>query len=132
MNRKNRKIILKNNDGSQVELAVEIADNPLLHALGLMGRKSLGEYEGMLFVFDNSRIRSFWMFNTSIALDAIHIAENGTVVDIIEMEPCGLNVLKCKHYSPRAPSKFVLEVNGGFSKRQNIEIGKSRLALGQL
>ena len=40
---------------------VEIADTPESRRQGLMFRDELGPDEGMLFVFPNSRIRSFWM-----------------------------------------------------------------------
>jgi uncharacterized membrane protein (UPF0127 family) len=122
-----RKLVLAGSDGSMVSLSAEIADNPVTRAKGLMGRSSLGENEGMLFVFDSPGIYSFWMLNTSIPLDAIHIAENGTVVDIIQMEPCGLNVTKCPSYPGKAPAKYVLEVNQGFAKRHGIKTGSSKL-----
>lgn len=122
-----RKITIANPDGSEVSVSVELADNPVTRAKGLMGRSSLASEEGMLFVFDKPGIYSFWMRNTSIPLDAIHIAENGSVVDIIRMEPCGWNLTNCPQYTGKAPAKYVLEVNQGFAKRHGIVIGKSRM-----
>ncbi len=125
-----KKVTILNADGSSAALDVEIANSTATRTKGLMGRQSLGENEGMLFVFDSPGAYSFWMLNTSIPLEAIHFAENGTVVDIIEMEPCGLNITSCRLYPPRAPAKYVLEVNRDYSQRHGIEIGKSKLVLG--
>jgi uncharacterized membrane protein (UPF0127 family) len=116
-----KKISITNSEGTAVSVDVEVADNLTTRAKGLMGRKSLGEYECMLFVFDEPGFHSFWMVNTSIPLDAIFMDEEGTVVDVIEMEPCGL--LKCPLHTPKSRAKYVLEVNQGFSKRNKIEEG---------
>jgi len=122
-----KKIVLINSENREITVYAEIADNLATRAKGLMGRDFLPENEGMLFVFDKSGRYGFWMFNTTIPLDAIHVAENGTVVDVISMEPCGLNATRCKLYPPRAPAKYVLEVNKGFAAKNRIEIGKSKL-----
>ncbi|MBU0533127.1 DUF192 domain-containing protein [Candidatus Micrarchaeota archaeon] len=119
-----KKISITNSEGSEIFLNVEIADNFTTRAKGLMGRSSLGEYEGMLFVFDQPGYYGFWMMNTSIPLDAIFIAENGTVVDIIEMNPGNY-----KLYKPKEMAKYVLEVNQYFSTKNSIFIGKSNVAL---
>jgi uncharacterized membrane protein (UPF0127 family) len=124
-----KRLTITNPDGSSVSVDAEIADNLTTRAKGLMGRKSLGENEGMLFVFERTGRYPFWMLNTSIALDAIYIDENGTVVDIIQMAPCGLNILDCPRYAPKADAKYVLEVNQGFAERNKIAIGKSKLNL---
>ena len=42
-------------------LRVEIADTDKTRDRGLMGRKSLPDGEGMLFVFEKSAPLSFWM-----------------------------------------------------------------------
>ncbi len=102
-----------------VEVEVEIANNSLTWAKGLMGRSHLGENEGMLFVFPDESKRGFWMVNTTIALDAIHFSKNMEIVDIISMDPC----ISCKTHYPRAPSQYVLEVNKGFASSHNLKIG---------
>jgi uncharacterized membrane protein (UPF0127 family) len=123
-----RKVTLINSEGSEISVDVEVADNFTTKAKGLMFRESLGEHEGMLFVFDRMGIYSLWMMNTTIPLDAIYIAEDGSVVEIIGMEPCGLNVTKCRIYTPKAEAKYILEVNRGFSEKNMIEAGKSELS----
>jgi len=122
-----KKIVLINSKGSEITVDAEIADNMTTRAKGLMGRKSLGEYEGMLFVFDRPGTYSFWMLNTTIPLDAIFIDGNGDVVEIIQMEPCGFNVLNCSanNYKSKEQAQYVLEVNQGFADEHSIIPGKS-------
>lgn len=126
-----KKLVLINSEGSEISIDAEIADNMTTRAKGLMGKKSLGEYEGMLFVFDRPGIYSFWMLNTTIALDAIFIDGNGNVVEVIEMDPCGLNVLNCSRnsYKPKEQATYVLEVNQGFSEKHSIIPGKSSVRI---
>jgi len=124
-----KRIILINGAGEQIGVDVEIAATPGTQAKGLMGRKTLGENEGMLFVFYKSGRYSFWMLNTTIPLDAVFIDEKGTVVDIIGMEPCGFNIAKCGFYTPKAPARYVLEANLGFSEKNKIVPGNSSILL---
>ncbi|MFH0738148.1 MAG: DUF192 domain-containing protein [Candidatus Micrarchaeota archaeon] len=124
-----RRVTLINAEGARFPIDVEIANNSLTRAKGLMGRQTLGENEGMLFIFDKSGIYPFWMLNTTIPLDAVYIAENGSIVDIIEMEPCGLNITKCRLYTPKAEARYVLEVNRGFSARLGVSVAKGRLVV---
>ena len=122
-----KQINVTNSEGEKIELTVEMADTYAKKARGLMFRKSLGEDEGMLFVFDKPGKYGFWMVNTSIPLDLIFIDENKTVVDIAQMEPCGIR--NCPVYIPLAEALYVLEVNQGFSVSNKIEKGKSTLIL---
>lgn len=123
-----RRMGLTGSDGSEVSVDVEVADNPVTRAKGLMGRASLGWNDGMLFVFDTPGIYGFWMFNTTIPLEGIFIGENGTVAEILPLEPCGLNVTNCPMYRPKSPAKYVLEVNRGFCARHRIAPGSRAMA----
>ncbi len=70
-----------------VEFKVEIADSPEERRIGLMNRKELDLNKGMLFVFPEPDILSFWMKNTAIPLGIAFINEEGRIVEIEEMEP---------------------------------------------
>jgi uncharacterized membrane protein (UPF0127 family) len=124
-----KRLTLINSQGKEVFLEAEIADNMSTKMKGLMGRDSLGKNEGMLFKFNKEQIQSFWMFNVTIPLDTIFFDSNGTVVDVIQMEPCGLNITKCRFYAPKKPAMYALEVNKGFAKNNSIAVGKSKLQL---
>ena len=104
----------------EVKLNVEVADNILLRAKGLMGRRYLKRTEAMLFVFGRSARHSLWMFNTPIPLDAIFFSEDGTAVDVIQMEANSI-----REYRPKEKAKYILEVKKGVSKK--IIIGKTSI-----
>ena len=114
-------ITITNSVGQEIHIYVEIADEWPEMQKGLMYQESLPEDEGMLFIFPQSGNYPFWMKNTLIALDAIYISENGTIVDILQMEPCIAD--PCPTYPPDADALYVLEVNKGFSERHGIEEG---------
>jgi uncharacterized membrane protein (UPF0127 family) len=116
-----------NSNGKLVYVETELANNLTKRMKGLMFRESIGENEGMLFVFDKEAKNVFWMMNTTIPLDAIHISANGSIVDIIQMDPCTYITNCTKTYTPKEKAKYVLEVNQGFAKRNGIEIGNSEM-----
>ncbi len=103
----------------EVYVNVEIADSEDEKTKGLMFRESLCDNCGMLFIFDDSDLRSFWMKDTLIPLDMIFIDDNLVIVDIKNAVPCTTEV--CDVYTNKA--KYVLEVNEGFTRENNINIG---------
>ena len=118
-----RKITIINSTGEKISIEVEIADTALKKAKGLMFRQELEQDKGMLFLFNTTDFHSFWMMNTKISLEAIHFSEEGKIVDIVQMDQCNTN--KCKQYVPKVKSRYVLEVNHGFSKRNSVAINDS-------
>ncbi len=112
-----KRITLVNAEGKKIDVIVEIAADPFKKARGLMFRQSLGDFEGMLFVFDKAGRHGFWMVNTTLALDAIFFDGDKKVVDIIPMHPCGSIAEQCKVYYPQKEAKYVLEVNQGFAEK---------------
>lgn len=106
-------------NGNKIHVNVEIAETHDEKAKGLMFRESLCDNCGMLFVFGDLDYRSFWMKNTLIPLDIIFVDDNFLIVDIKYEVPCTTEI--CDTYSNKA--KYVLEVNGGFTKENNINVG---------
>jgi len=103
-----------------VEIEVEVADTPKEKEIGLMNREFLDEDKGMLFVFSEEDRRTFWMKNTLIPLDIIFLDRNKRIVDIIEnTTPCYED--PCELYN--SVGMYVIEVNAGFSKKNNLSIG---------
>lgn len=108
-------------DFGEIKIKVEIADNPIKQAKGLMFRKSLPENEGMLFVFNNEDYHTFWMMNMSIPIDIIWIDKNYEIVHIVrDAQPCLIN---CILYRPDEKAKYVVEINANFTKKYGIEVG---------
>ena len=69
------------------ELCLELAITPAEREKGLMFRKELAEGQGMMFIFDDDKIKSFWMKNTLISLDIVYLDENYTAVRIFDNVP---------------------------------------------
>ena len=67
--------VLNNEKKTLAEIKIEIADSPYERQTGLMYRDKLEKQHGMLFVFENSELRGFYMKNTLIPLDLIFIDE---------------------------------------------------------
>jgi uncharacterized membrane protein (UPF0127 family) len=105
---------------------VELARTPAEREAGLMYREDLLEGRGMLFIFPDAQIRSFWMRNTFIPLDIAYIDENLRIIDIQAMEP----ETEDAHPSSR-PAMFALEVPLGWFAKMGIEAGaQARLVFG--
>lgn len=108
-------------EGDSVLLDVEIAETPKQHEVGLMGRDSLDEDAGMVFVFFEESRGGFWMKNTLIPLSIAFYDDSGTIVDILDMEPCEAD--PCEIYTPSAPYFGALEVNQGAFEEWDISVG---------
>jgi len=67
-----------------------------------------GSHPGMLFVFPNEQILSFWMFNTISPLDIIYFRADGMIVRKYTMAP-----LETRLYSSIEPAMYALEVRAG-------------------
>lgn len=105
--------------GGDVSVTVEIADTPQKRSLGLMYRKELAEGAGMLFIFEESQQLSFWMKNTPLPLDMMFIDEDRKIVGIVkEAVPFTTSPRKVD-----GESRYVLEVNAGFSERHKVKAG---------
>lgn len=102
---------------------VEVVQTAIERQRGLMFRDSLDSNVGMLFVFEESSKYGFWMKNTLIPLDIIWIDENKTITDIKEnVLPCESNQT-CPIYSPSNNALYVLEINSGKVKENNLSVG---------
>jgi len=99
-------------------VVAEVAATAEERAKGLMYRDDVPEGTGMLFVFQDSQIRSFWMANTFVALDIAYMDPSYRVVDIIAMEPEVTD-----SYPSSAPAMFGLEVRQGWFAEQGIAVG---------
>ncbi len=112
------------NDGVVTKVNVEVADTQDERILGLSNRRYLGDYEGMLFVFDQKVNTSFWMKDMYFPLDIIFIDESNFIIDIQEnREPC--TETYCPMISSSSMYKYVLEVNAGFCESNGIVVGSS-------
>ena len=105
-------------------LSAELARTSAEQAKGLMYRRSLGEEAAMLFVMPLRRVQEFWMRNTCIALDMLFLDDDGFITGIVENAAPLTDDLR----SVDCPSRYVLEVRGGWSRQYGVRPGQ-RVAL---
>lgn len=96
----------------------EVASTSEERSEGLMYRESVPDGTGMLFVFPDNQVRSFWMANTYVALDIAYMDPSFRVVDIVSMEP-----LVTDTYPSAAPAMYGLEVRKGWFAEHDILVG---------
>lgn len=102
------------------KIEIEIADDPAERSRGLSGRESLGENEGLLFIFEKPGIYSFWMKEMLFPIDIIWIDQNWAVVEITKnAAPESFP----GNFTPRSPAQYVLETNSGFADEAKINLG---------
>jgi uncharacterized membrane protein (UPF0127 family) len=106
----------------RARVRAEVAATEAEREHGLMLRQSLGDLDGMIFVFDAPGLHAFWMKDTLIPLDMLWLDGGGKVVSIAEsVPPC--KTPECPTYPPRAAASYVLEVNAGFAKKHQVRVG---------
>lgn len=121
----NEPAVVFETDSSPVKVRVEIADSPDEWSRGLMNRRALASDAGMLFVFPDDAIRTFWMKDTLIALDVIFLDARGSIVSTKTMAPCpNQPQAGCPTYSSDLPARYALEVTAGFSARHRLKPGQ--------
>ena len=86
---------------------------------GLMYRTSMSEDRGMLFDLRVREDHKFWMHNTCIPLDMLFVDEDGFIVGIVENAP----TLNDESRGVGCPSRWVLEVNAGWTRRHGVKAG---------
>jgi uncharacterized membrane protein (UPF0127 family) len=96
----------------------QVAQSGEEHMIGLMYRKEMPQHEGMLFVFEQPSMQCFWMKNTLLPLSAAFVADDGTIVNVVDMKPQTTD----SHCSLK-PVRYVLEMNQGWFARKGIKAG---------
>ena len=96
----------------------QVALTPEQRQIGLMFRADMPQHEGMLFMFEEPAQQCFWMKNTSLPLSAAFVADDGTIVNLVDMQPRTTD----SHCSAK-PVRFVLEMNQGWFAKRAITAG---------
>jgi uncharacterized membrane protein (UPF0127 family) len=113
--------------GPSVELKgqrfdIEIADTEPSRERGLMFRDSMPADHGMLFLFDDLAVRTFWMKNTHIPLDILYFDQNYQLISAQQrVPPCRSE--PCVVYPSEGPAKYVLELNAGMADKLGVKPG---------
>ena len=112
-------VCITTRNGTVARVKIEIARTPSEKSLGLMYRPRLPAGRGMLFIADHEAVQSFTMRNTYIPLDMIFIKGDMRIAGIIEEAP----PLCEGPFTIGVPSRYVLEVAGGFCRQHGIAAG---------
>jgi len=107
--------------GTQI-LTVEYVSGSVQTSKGLSGRKELPKDRGMFFTFPIDGNYGFWMKGMLFPIDIIFIGSDYKIVDILyNAPPCESG--ECPSFSPPNKFRYVLEVNSGWSKENELKIG---------
>lgn len=114
--------LLKGEDTLQ-KLDIELAESSYEKQTGLMYRKTMEPNQGMLFVYSEESMHSFYMKNTYIPLDLIFFGKDSTIVSFQEnAKPLDETSLPSK-----VPAQFILEVNAGKAEEWKLAEGDKML-----
>jgi uncharacterized membrane protein (UPF0127 family) len=101
------------------QVDVELARDEASRERGLMYRTSMPESHGMLFSWDDERVRNFWMHNTCIPLDMLYVTKEGVISGILEQVP----TLNDAPRGVQCPVAHVLELNAGWARAHGLAPG---------
>jgi len=96
----------------------QLAATPAARQKGLMYRRSMAQHEGMLFVFEQPAMQCFWMRNTPLPLTAAFVADDGTIINLADMQPMTEN-----SHCAAQPVRYVLEMHQGWFARRGLKAG---------
>ena len=99
-------------------IKAEVASSKETRQLGLMYRQKLADDSGMLFVFKQKSVHCFWMRNTLIPLSIAFLADDGTIINIEDMQP-----QMDAHHCAQAPVRYALEVPQGWFTKKEVQVG---------
>jgi uncharacterized membrane protein (UPF0127 family) len=99
-------------------IRAELAITPAQQATGMMFRTEMTGNEGMLFVNDEPSPRCFWMRNTLIPLSIAFLADDGTIVNLADMQPRS----ETSHCSAQ-PVRYALEMRQGWFAKRGLQAG---------
>jgi len=100
------------------QIDAQVAATGEQRQIGLMFRKEMPTHEGMLFVFETPAMQCFWMKNTLLPLSAAFVADDGSIINIVDMKPQTTD----SHCSLK-PVRYVLEMNQGWFAKRKIAAG---------
>ena len=99
-------------------IKAELAVSPSQQATGMMFRREMPGNEGMLFVNDDTATRCFWMRNTLVPLTIAFVADDGTIVNLADMEP-----QSDKSHCSAQPVRYALEMSRGWFAKRGLKAG---------
>lgn len=102
------------------KIFVDVSDDECKQTLGLSGRTSMNDDQGMIFVFNDLGNYAFWMKDMDFPLDIIWIDDNFNIVGI-EKDLAASTYPES--FGEEYFAKYVLEINAGYSDKNNLKVG---------
>ena len=106
-------------DGFSVAAELAVTDEE--RQQGLMFREKIAEDQGMLFIFEDEELHSFWMKNMRFAIDILWLDQERRIVHLEpRVPPCPAD--PCPSYPPARPASFVLEIQSGAAEKHGLKL----------
>ncbi|MBU6449058.1 MAG: DUF192 domain-containing protein [Rhodospirillales bacterium] len=110
--------------GKEYHFTVELPTTAQEQATGEMFRTSIPADQGMLFVWPSPQVSEMWMKNCPVPEDMVFIGADGKIAAIAENTvPYSLDTI-----SSGGPVKATLELKGGITATDNINVGDQVIA----
>ena len=110
---------------------VEVAANDATRIQGLKGVTEIEPSGGMIFIFPNSQVRSFWMPDCLVDIDVMFLDPQGRVTAVHTMrvetaqgagEARSVYEQRLKRYSSVYPAQFAVEFRAGTLGRLGVGV----------
>lgn len=105
------------------KFSLNVADTPEKRQKGLSNTRSLGDKNGMLFVFDEPTIPAFWMKEMNFPIDIIFLNNERVITVFPNVQAPKEENDPLPTYQPISPSNRVIEVKAGTVERLKIVPG---------
>ena len=119
----------------EAQFMVDVADTSRERSQGLSGRPNLAPGAGMLFMFEQPGVYTFWMIEMQFPLDFVWISADCVVLDLTQDVPApqpGQRPEDLPRYRPAAPVQYILEINAGEIESAGINSGDAVAFRGDL
>lgn len=100
-------------DGTTCERCLLLAHTAAERERGLMAVTSIGDHDGMAFVYDEPRSGQFWMKDTVLPLSIGFYDAAGAQLAAFDMDPCTTPDAQCATYGPNGPFTVAVETEQG-------------------
>ncbi len=113
------------------QFTVEVVNDDAGRIKGLKGVTEISPAGGMIFIFPNNQVRSFWMAECLVDMDVMFLDPQGRVTALHTMkvepprraeEPRSTYEKRLPLYSSGYPAQFAIEVRAGTLQRLGVEV----------
>ncbi|MDH5717428.1 MAG: DUF192 domain-containing protein [Spirochaetia bacterium] len=111
-------IYITNAKKNIVSLNCDMAVSDTEKNRGLMFRKKLEKNDGMIFIYNEPEILTFWMKNTQIPLSIAFVNKDNRITEIYDMKPNDERII-----SSTTKAKYAIEANKGWFHKNYITTG---------